>query len=101
MAEEKFECPLSKVESIEAWLKGGEKDGNCPPCLISPLAAHYVGKLEDVGRTDLAGRLTSVYEKTRDALTIAKEMDRIKAEVGGDLRKELEDFDCMAQTFKE
>lgn len=100
--EEKFVCPLPKVPSLEEWWKRGETKENCPPCLLLPLASYYVGTLEERGLVDQANRLKEVHDKANgDGLPIAIEMDRIKKEVPPEVLKELEDFDCMAVTFKE
>lgn len=100
--EEKFVCLLPKVESLENWWKRGETKENCPPCLLLPLASYYVGTLEERGLVDQANRLKEVHEAANgDGLPIAIEMDRIKREVSPEIKKALEDFDCMAQTFKE
>jgi hypothetical protein len=98
--EEKFKCSLSHVASIEDWVNRGEQNGNCPPCLIKPLASYYVGVLEEAHLADKAESLKSVFE-AGDILTIAQTMDKIKSEVESELKEKLKDFDCMAQSFKE
>jgi hypothetical protein len=98
--DKEFKCMLSKVESIEDWINRGDKDGNCPPCLIKPLASYYVGVLEEARLQDKAENLKSVFEGG-DILTIAQTMDKIRSEVESELKEKLRDFDCMAQSFKE
>lgn len=95
-----FQCTLSKVDSVEDWLRRGDKDGNCPSCLLAPLASYYVGVLEDHGEKGKARELQEAFEQG-NGLTIAQTMDKIKKEVGGELLEELKDYDCYAQSFKE
>ncbi len=94
---EDFKCPLSEVALIEEWVK--KEDDTCPPCLIAPLASWYIDRLNQANRQDLAQELQTVYEEA-DILTIARKLDTIKQEVGSDTRKDLEDYDCMAQIFE-
>jgi hypothetical protein len=72
----------------------------CPPCVMAPLASYYLATLKKAGEIEQAKILERAWEKT-DILTIAQAMDKIKKEVGDDLKKELESFDCFAQSFKQ
>lgn len=94
-----FICPLSKVESLEKWISKDVDDDSCPPCTITPLASYYLGVLEDAGEAKLAEELQQVYSEG-DLLTIARKMDKIKAEVGGNLKSDLKKLDCFAQVHK-
>ena len=99
--EEEFECKLSKVESLEEWFSQEfGPEGECRPCLLAPLASLYLGVLEKEGATEEGEALSEAYD-TGDILTIAKAMDTIKSRAKEDLRKELEDLDCLAQSYKE
>ena len=92
-----FKCPI-KIESMEKWIKG-EDEENCRPCNLAPLASWYVSKLKEAGDKESAKKLEEVFE-TGDALTIARELDKIKGDVGETLKPELEEFDCLCQTYK-
>ena len=94
-----FQCPLSKVESLEKWYSEDheEEDGICRPCTLKPLASFYVGVLEDKGLQEQADDLKQVFEQG-DLLTTARKMDTIKASVGPDVRSSLENLDCFVQT---
>lgn len=94
-----FNCKLN-IKSVFDFLDaydGNGKGEDCPPCMIAPLAGVYLGELEKAGETELSERLKKVFEQG-DILTIAKELDNIKLEVGEALRNELRDLDCFAQT---
>jgi hypothetical protein len=80
------------------WLQQPERPDHCPPCLITPLAENYLGALNKKA-PEAAAKLMSAWE-TGDALTIADTMDKIKVEVGDDLRNRLKSLDCQAQSFK-
>ncbi len=89
-----------EVLPVRTWMEGGEKDGNCPPCLIKPLAELYLGKLEDVSDKEHIELLHNAWS-TNEALTIADALDKIKSEVGDKLKKDLVLLDCMAQSHKD
>lgn len=89
-------CPIP-IQPMAEWVKGNTKQ--CISCVITPVAEHYLGALEDAGETEHAFRLTKAYEGG-NLLTIAEIMDRIKAAVGDTLKDKLEGFDCMGQTFE-
>ncbi len=94
-----FTCPLEIVQTLEAWLSD-KKATSCPSCLIGPLASYYVGHLEEVGEQKKANELKVAFEKG-NTLTIAKHMDKIKADVGDKLKQDLVKLDCFAQVHKE
>ncbi len=96
---EEFVCKRP-VKPVKDWLEGGEKDGNCPPCLIKPLAEMYLGTLEEHGVKDQAKELQKAWD-TGDALTIAETMDNIKSAVGDTIKNHLVKLDCMAQSHKD
>jgi hypothetical protein len=99
MPEETFTCKIT-VRPVSEWLEGGEVDGNCPPCLIKPLTEMYLGALKDGNDKEHVKTLKKAW-KSGDALTIAETLDTIKAEVGDNLRKNLVELDCMAQSHKD
>lgn len=95
-----FACNI-KVQPVAKWLEEETDDEeDCRTCLIAPLATYYAGTLEEYGQSELLGSLEKKWE-SGDPLTIAKELDRIKNEVGDDLKKYLKSLDCLTQTFKE
>jgi len=89
-------CPIP-LQPMAEWVKANVKQ--CVPCVMTPVAEHYLGALEDAGETEHAFRLSKAYEGG-NLLTIAEIMDRIKAQVGETLKDKLEGFDCMGQTFE-
>lgn len=99
MPEEVFTCKIT-VRPVADWLQGGEVDGNCPPCLMKPLTGMYLNTLKEAKATNQVKTLKKAW-KSGDALTIAKTLDTIKTEVGDNLRKNLVEFDCMAQSHKD
>ena len=95
-----FKCPLEKVESLETWFsKEFGPGGECRPCRVAPLASLYLGVLEQHGEAEQAKSLTVAFD-TGDIMTIAKTMDTIKVGAKDTVRKELEDLDCLAQTYQ-
>lgn len=92
-----FVCGI-KVRPVAEWVNN-PTDGECPPCLIAPLSAYYLGALQEAGETKLAGELQQVFDEG-DILIISKKLDTIKGDVGEALSKQLRDLDCFAQTFK-
>ena len=96
---EDFTCPLSSIQSVEEWLST-KNDKHCPSCLIAPLASYYTGALEEAGENGLANDLKSAFERG-DVLTIARNMDTIKRNVGDRLKQDLEKLDCMAQVHED
>lgn len=102
MAIEGFECAI-KVKPIVDWVQE-EDEKVCRPCLIKPLANYYLGTLQESKAEPKVGELVKNLEKawkSADLLTIAKELDKIKSEVGDDLRKELVALDCFTQSYEE
>jgi len=91
-----FSCNIN-IKPLEEWLQQPEAPDHCPPCLITPLAEMYLDALK--GDKRAAASLKRAWE-TGDALTIAAAMDKIKGEVGDDLRNQLRSLDCQAQSFK-
>lgn len=98
---EGFECQR-KVKPVTNWVE--EEDGKvCHPCLISPLADYYLGTLRKNTADPKAEQMIKNLEKaweSKNILTIAQELDKIKNEVGDDLRKELVTLDCFAQSYE-
>ena len=99
---EDFVCELSKIEPLSTWVDR-EDPHSCHPCLISPLASYYLGVLEEASDHKHANLLKSAYEANSESkiLTIAQTMDKIKLEVGDDLKKKLVALDCFAQSYKD
>jgi hypothetical protein len=102
MTEETCDCPI-ELETMEDWVQGEDPD-LCRPCMLAPVAAWYKEVLEENGRQDLLEQMektaeTLDMEDTDQALTFAKELDRIKESVEGPVRERLKGFDCLAQTF--
>jgi len=93
-----FQCEIDP-RPISEWVNKEVEGDECPPCLIAPLASYYLGALKDAGETKIANHLKEVFEKG-DLLTICKELDNIKTNVGESLRKELLELDCFAQSEK-
>ena len=93
---EGFNCAI-KVKPIVDWVQE-EDEKVCHPCLIRPLANYYLGVLQE---SEEAGEQVKNLEKaweSADLLTIAKELDKIKGEVGDQLKKDLIELDCFAQS---
>ena len=95
---EGFTCQR-KVKPIEVWLQE-EEPGSCHPCLLNPLASHYLGVLQEAKANEQIKKLEDAWA-TGEGLTIAKTMDIIKNEVGENLKKELIALDCFTQSYKE
>ncbi len=94
-----FVCNI-EVRPVAEWVKDKQaRKKGCPPCLIAPLSSYYLGALEEAGETELVAELKQVFEEG-DLLTISKKLDTIKTNVGEELRKQLRNLDCFAQTFK-
>lgn len=97
-----FKC-TREVKPISEWVE--EQDGKiCHPCLVKPLVSYYLGALQDNKADPRAKEMAASLEKawgSGDVLTITKELDRIKKEVGDNLRKELVTLDCFAQSYEE
>ena len=99
---EGLKCTLNEkeIKTVEDWANGSKTDENCPPCLMAPLASMYLGTLREANENELAERLEKVFEDG-DLLTIARNLDSIKGDVGEPLRKELRELDCFAQVHKQ
>lgn len=93
-----YKCKI-KASAVVDWVKRGEQDGNCPPCLMNPLAGNYLGILEDAGLTRQKDKLQKAWDSGQ-LENIAQALDEIKREVSPEISKQLEDCDCMAQEFK-
>lgn len=97
---EGFRCELNEVKPILTWMqeyKEGEEP--CRPCMIAPLASFYVGVLDQAGEKEKSDKLKAVFEEG-DGLTICRELDKIKSEVGEAVREELVELDCFTQTYE-
>ncbi|MDD5060766.1 MAG: hypothetical protein PHN44_00600 [Candidatus Marinimicrobia bacterium] len=98
MAIEGFKCELKEIKPIKVWID--EEDPiQCRPCLISPLASHYAGALETAKAEPQLAALQKAWD-SKDVLTIAETLDKIKEEVGEDLKNELLTLDCFTESFK-
>jgi hypothetical protein len=95
----KFDCKI-KVTPVSDWVARGATEKNCPPCLMSPLAGHYLGILEDAGFKDQKERLEKVW-KGGEIQAVAKVLDEIKKEVTPAIRDQLSECDCFAQSFQD
>ena len=93
-----FKCTITP-KPVEQWIQQEETPEHCPPCLLQPLGDMYVGVLEEASAVDQIASLKEAW-KSKDALTIARAMDKIKTEVGEPLKNKLIDLDCMTQSFK-
>ena len=95
-----FKCPI-KLESMEDWIKKGGREGDesCRPCILAPAAIWYLSVLRDAGNEEYAKKLEETFEN-EDPLTVARELDKIKADVGETLKPKLEEFDCFCQVYK-
>jgi hypothetical protein len=103
MAEEEnfldtFVCSLKEAKSITDWFQNNQEE--CPPCTLGVLANFYAGMLQDAGEIAEHARLEEAFE-SGDPLTVAKELDRIKAAVREPLRESLLKLDCFSQTLQE
>ena len=100
MAEEKKEvkkCNLEKVESLEDYFSVEYgPNGECRPCRMKGLAELYLGQIEGED-AKAADELITAYD-SQDILTIAKTMDKIRLDAKGDLRDNLEQLNCIAQS---
>lgn len=98
---EGFTC-TRKIELLETWVDREDPD-SCHPCLIPPLASYYLGVLQEAGAMAQSKELEQVYslDSANKVLTIAKTLDKIKSEVGDDLKKKLMTLDCFAQSYKD
>lgn len=93
-----LDCKIT-VRPVTTWLSEQEDtEQECRTCLIAPLAGYYASLLEDQ-HPELFKSLEDKWE-SGDPLTIAKELDRIKNEVGEDLKNYLKSLDCVTQTFE-
>jgi len=98
---EGFECAI-KVKPIADWVEEQDEEV-CHPCLIKPLVSYYLGTIkesDDPKAKEAADSIKKAWDSA-DILTIAKELDKIKKEVGDNLRKELMTLDCFTQSYKE
>jgi len=101
MSIEGFECAI-KVKPIVDWVQE-EDEKVCHSCLIKPLVSYYLGTLQesvDPKAKEMEESIKKAWESA-DLLTIAKELDKIKKEVGDNLRRELVALDCFTQSYKE
>jgi hypothetical protein len=96
---EDFVCK-TPPKPVEQWIMQEETKEHCPPCLLQPLGDMYVGVLEEASAKEQIDSLKEAW-KSKDALTIARALDRIKTEVGEPLKNKLLDLDCITQSFKQ
>ena len=97
----KCECELP-LKSMEDWIKGEEKDGECRPCTLGPVTQWYVDVLKENGHPDKATEIEQmVKDDSLEPLTLCQKLDTIKEEVEPSIRERLKDFDCSAQSFSE
>jgi len=94
-----FKC-TTPPKPVEAWIQQPETDEHCPECLLQPLGNMYLGALEEANAIKQIDSLKEAW-KSKDLLTIARTMDRIKDEVGEPLKNKLIDLDCFTQGYKE
>ena len=97
-----FKCPADLVPMAD-WV-GGEDPDKCRPCMLAPVTQWYTEELQEKGQQALADRLTAAAESVdiednEAVLTLCRELDTIKDEVGEPLRGRLKEFDCHAQAF--
>ncbi len=94
---EGFSCNR-EIKPIADWVKE-ESPERCPPCLVKPLASNYLGALQDAKADSQIAMLNKAWE-TANVLTIAEALDTIKSEVGDNLKQELLELDCFAQSYE-
>jgi hypothetical protein len=93
-----FVCPINP-KPLSEWFKEDDEK-ICKPCKAQPLASLYLSVLNDAKEVQLAKNLSKAFE-SQDILTLTKEMDSIKDNVRGEVKKTLLKLDCMVQTLKE
>lgn len=89
-----------KLRSAEEWAAAGATEKNCPPCLMSPLAGNYITVLEEAGLKAEADELKTAWNQ-KDVVVVARALDTIKKKVSPQIKSQLEDLDCFAQTYEE
>ena len=94
---EGFSCERD-IKPIVEWVKA-ENSERCPPCLVKPLASSYLGALTEAQADPQVAKLKEAWE-TANILTIAEALDTIKNEVGDNLKQELLELDCFAQSYE-
>lgn len=97
---EPLSCDLKVVDTLEKWVNGESENGPCRHCLLAPLAGQYAGALIEAGDEKHQRELEIAWD-SGDVLTVAQRLDKIKEEVGEDLKRYLRSLDCMAQSFQE
>lgn len=97
MAIDGFTCKQN-VKPVEDWVQD-QNAKQCPVCVLRPTAEYYMGILQKANRPEQLKKLEEAWS-SQEVLTIARTMDRIKAEVGEDLKKDLITIDCFAQSFE-
>ena len=84
--------------SLEDWLQAEDPDTTCKPCVLPVALQWYVETLDENGLAEMArGLETSAKSPTIDPLTLAQELDTIKARVDPNLRNRLRELDCTLQ----
>jgi hypothetical protein len=96
---EDFQCSLPQLQQLAKWFAARDPE-LCRPCVLRPLAQWYLNTLESAGDTAHAEELKQSFAGG-DVLTVAKTMDKIKKSVGDNLRADLQNLDCFAQSFKD
>jgi hypothetical protein len=97
MVLEGFKCEKN-VKSVTDWVQDKEAR-QCPVCVLRPTAEYYIGILQTHGLDEPIKKLEAAWE-TQNVLTIAETMDKIKSEVGDNLKKDLVIVDCFAQSYE-
>lgn len=83
--------------TMEKWVETGDPSADsCRPCALPVTLQWYAEELEKNGLSDLSAQIKDI-GLTADPLTLAREMDRVKATVEPGLRSRLLDFDQAIQ----
>lgn len=85
------------------WVVEKDEDPEkCVPCSLGTITPWYRDFLEKAGLHELAARVDGLAEGEPTNLDVAKVLDEVKAAVdNGDVRSNLELYDCMAQSYTE
>ena len=88
--------PCANVKPMKEWIS--EDTPQCRPCLLGVVTSWYRDVLEESGMLAKARQLEDRAE-TLDPLPLCEELDKIKEEVPEEVRVQLRNFDCAAQTY--